>query len=137
MTPMVTWTTYAVTPSPQAPMRRTTSMATATVVKTKTVARATRRDAALRRRRAQQASILLKHVSDPTRLRIILLLAEGERHVGALCEVLDHSQPATSHHLALLRHTGMIAARRQGKNNFYALTEPGERLASIVKNVVA
>ena len=112
-------------------------MATATVVKTKTVARATRRDAALRRRRAQQASILLKHVSDPTRLRIILLLAEGERHVGALCEVLDHSQPATSHHLALLRHAGMIAARRQGTNNFYALTEPGERLASIVKNVVA
>ena len=58
MTPMVTWTTYAVTPSPRDPMRRTTSMATATVVKTKTVARATtaRRDAALRRRRANPCS---------------------------------------------------------------------------------
>ena len=114
-------------------------MATATVVKTRTVARATKaqRDAALRLKRAQQAAILLKQVSDPTRLRIILLLAEGERHVGALCEVVDLSQPATSHHLALLRHTGMIAARRQGKNNFYALTEPGERLASIVKDIVA
>ena len=112
-------------------------MATATVVKTKTVARATRRDAALRRRRAQQASILLKHVSDPTRLRIILLLAEGERHVGALCEAVDQSQPTVSYHLTLLRHGGIVARRREGKNNFYALTEPGERLASIVKNTVA
>jgi DNA-binding transcriptional ArsR family regulator len=88
-------------------------------------------------KRAQQAAILLKHVSDPTRLRIILMLSEGERHVGALCEAVDQSQPAVSHHLALLRHAGIIAPRRQGKNNFYSLTEPGERLASIVKNIVA
>jgi DNA-binding transcriptional ArsR family regulator len=113
-------------------------MATATVVKTRNVkATKAQRDAALRVKRARQAAILIKHVSDPTRVRIILMLAEGERHVGAICEVLDQSQPATSHHLALLRHAGLIAPRRQGKNNFYALTEPGERLASIVKNVIA
>ena len=93
-------------------------------------------DAALRLKRAQQAAILLKQVSDPTRLQIILMLAEGEKHVGGLCEVVDQSQPATSHHLALLRHGGIIAPRRHGKNNFYALTEAGEQLASIVKNVV-
>src|SRR5262245_41315400 len=127
---MVTWTTYAVTPSPQDPMRRTTSMATATVVKTRTVARATKaqRDAALRLKRAKQASILLKNVSDPTRLKIVLLLAEGERHVGAICEAVDQKQPAVSHHLALLRFGGMVTPRRQGKNNIYGLTEPGERL---------
>ena len=113
-------------------------MATATVVKTKTVARATtaRRDAALRLKRAQQAAALLKQVSDPTRLRIILMLAEGERHVGAISEVVDQSQPAVSHHLALLRHGGLIAPRRQGKNNFYGLIERGERLASIVKRIL-
>jgi DNA-binding transcriptional ArsR family regulator len=114
-------------------------MATTTVVKTKTVAKATRaqRDAALRLRRAQQAAILIKQVSDPTRVRIILMLAEGERHVGALCEVLEHSQPATSHHLSLLRHGGIIAPRREGKNNFYALTERGEQVASIVRKILA
>jgi DNA-binding transcriptional ArsR family regulator len=138
MTPTVTRATFAVTASQQDPVRRTTSMAAATVVKTRTVAKPTRtqRDAALRLKRAKQAAILLKHVSDPTRLKIVLMLAEGERHVGAICEVLDQSQAATSHHLALLRHGGIIAPRRQGKNNFYALTEPGERLASIVKNIV-
>jgi DNA-binding transcriptional ArsR family regulator len=138
MTPTVMRATYAFTASQQDPVRRTTSMATASVVKTKTVTRATRAqwDAALRLKRAKQAAALLKQVSDPTRLKIVLMLAGGERHVGALCEVLEHSQPATSHHLALLRHGGIIAPRRQGKNNFYALTEPGERLASIVKDVI-
>ena len=114
-------------------------MTTATVVKTKAVAKLTRaqRDAALRVKRAQEAAILLKYVSDPTRLQIFLMLAEGERHVGAISEVVEQSQPAVSHHLALLRHGGIITPRRQGKNNFYALTELGERLASIVKHIAA
>jgi DNA-binding transcriptional ArsR family regulator len=93
-------------------------------------------DAGRRLKQAQQAALLLKQVSDPTRLHIILMLAEGEKHVGRICEALKQSQPATSHHLALLRHGGMIAPRRQGKNNFYALTEAGEQLASIVKDLV-
>src|SRR5882724_11913557 len=82
---------------------------------------------------AKRASILLKHVSDPTRLQVILILSEGERHVGALCSQLSQSQPAVSHHLALLRHGGVIAPRRQGKNNFYSLTETGSDLAKVVK----
>src|ERR1700740_652837 len=80
---------------------------------------------------ARRASILLKHVSDPTRLQVILILADGERHVGALCAQLSQSQPAVSHHLALLRHGGIIAPRRQGKNNFYRLTHTGERLGQV------
>ena len=63
------------------------------------------------------------------------MLSEGEQHVGALCETLNQSQPAVSHHLALLRHGGIIAPRRQGKNNFYSLTDTGEGLAKIVKDL--
>lgn len=85
---------------------------------------------------AKRASILLKHVSDPTRLQVILILSEGERHVGALCEQLSQSQPAVSHHLALLRHGNIIAPRRQGKNNFYSLTDTGAELARVVKNLI-
>lgn len=86
---------------------------------------------------AKRASILLKHVSDPTRLQVILILADGERHVGALCDQLSQSQPAVSHHLALLRHGNIIAPRRQGKNNFYSLTETGAELARVVQNLIA
>jgi DNA-binding transcriptional ArsR family regulator len=86
---------------------------------------------------ARRASILLKHVSDPTRLQVILILNEGEQHVGALCAQLSQSQPAVSHHLALLRHGGVIAPRRHGKNNFYSLTETGSELARVVTSLMA
>src|SRR3954469_6475128 len=95
------------------------------------------KDATQRFQQARRASILLKHVSDPTRLQVILILSEGERHVGALCAQLSQSQPAVSHHLALLRHGGIIAPRRQGKNNFYSLTETGGELARVVRSIVA
>src|SRR4051794_16415895 len=76
------------------------------------------REAEQRFRMVQRVANLLKQISDPTRLQVIQILAEGERHVGALCETFNVTQPAVSHHLALLRHGGLIIPRRQGKNNF-------------------
>jgi DNA-binding transcriptional ArsR family regulator len=92
--------------------------------------------ASLRKGQLQRAASLLKHVSDPTRLLVISLLSERERHVGGLCEELTQSQPAVSHHLALLRLGGIIERRRQGKNNFYSLTDTGERLSDLVNCLV-
>jgi DNA-binding transcriptional ArsR family regulator len=89
-----------------------------------------------RLRQAQRAAILFKQVSDPTRLRVIMMLEEGDKHVGALCEEVNQSQPAVSHHLALLRHGGIIAPHRRGKNNFYGLTDAGRRLAAVVKGMI-
>lgn len=63
---------------------------------------------------------VFKLLSDETRLRILLYLTrERELHVTALCDKLGQSQPAVSHHLALLRVAGLIEARRDGKHNFY------------------
>jgi ArsR family transcriptional regulator len=65
---------------------------------------------------------VFKLLSDETRLRILLYLAQDrELHVTALCEKLGQSQPAVSHHLALLRVAGLIEARRDGKHNFYSV----------------
>jgi DNA-binding transcriptional ArsR family regulator len=80
---------------------------------------------------------LLKQVSDPTRLQVLMLLSEKERNVSELCADLGtQSQPAVSHHLALLRHGRLIEPRRSGKHNFYALTEAGRELAQVVDTVV-
>jgi len=65
-----------------------------------------------------------------------MILADGERHVGALCDILTQSQPAVSHHLALLRHGGIIMPRREGKNNFYDLTPLGRTLARLAAPLV-
>ena len=90
----------------------------------------------LRAKTMQRAAILLKQVSDPTRLQVVTLLSEGERHVGGLCDQFNMSQPAVSHHLALLRLGGIVDRRRQGKNNFYSLTDTGYRLSNIFKGMV-
>jgi ArsR family transcriptional regulator len=67
-------------------------------------------------------SQVFKLLSDETRLRILLYLAQsGELHVTDLCNRLGQSQPAVSHHLALLRVSGLIEARREGKHNFYSV----------------
>ncbi|QDV38471.1 ArsR/SmtB family transcription factor [Tautonia plasticadhaerens] len=117
-------------------MAATKTATRTTTTRSATASKKSQKEADQRAQQARRASVLLKHVSDPTRLQVILILADGERHVGALCEQLSQSQPAVSHHLALLRHGGIIAPRRQGKNNFYSLTETGESLASVVKGLI-
>jgi ArsR family transcriptional regulator len=62
-------------------------------------------------------------LADDSRLRILLHLARhGELHVSDLCRRLGQSQPAVSHHLALLRVAGIIEPRRQGKFNYYRIS---------------
>jgi DNA-binding transcriptional ArsR family regulator len=88
-----------------------------------------------RERQAQRASILLKTIGDPTRLEVILILAKGEQHIGSLCVRLGQSQPAVSHHLALLRHARVIAARQTGSKNVYRLTDAGYALAHVARTL--
>jgi ArsR family transcriptional regulator len=67
---------------------------------------------------------VFKLLADETRLKILMyLLREQELHVSALCDRLNQSQPAVSHHLALLRVAGLIEPRRDGKHNFYSVRE--------------
>src|SRR5262249_50662378 len=67
-------------------------------------------------------SRVFKQLGDESRLKILLALAqEGELHVSALCALLAQTQPAVSHHLTLLRMSGLVGFRRQGKNNFYRI----------------
>ena len=74
---------------------------------------------------------LAKLLADETRLKILSYLTQKEElHVRALCELLGESQPAVSHHLALLRVAGLIERRREGKHNFYALQT--QRFAQIL-----
>jgi ArsR family transcriptional regulator len=66
---------------------------------------------------------IFKAMSDPTRVRIIGLLANVEMCVGDICQVLGMSQPAISHHLRTLRALRVAAARRDGKHVYYSLVD--------------
>jgi DNA-binding transcriptional ArsR family regulator len=76
-----------------------------------------------------EALRLLQIIADPTRSQIIQSLAEGEKTVKELCNLVGGSQPATSHHLALLRNAGVVTRQRQGNKDVYVLTEQGTLLA--------
>ncbi len=70
----------------------------------------------------QRLTRVFKLLSDPMRIKILMALAQNEEmHVTALCQMLKQSQPAVSHHLTLMRMTGLVAYRREGKHNFYYL----------------
>ncbi len=74
---------------------------------------------------------VFKSLSDPNRLQILLILAKhGDLHVKAICDELDQTQPAVSHHLTQLKHAGLVASDREGKYNFYKLEST--RLARII-----
>src|SRR3954464_1525216 len=69
----------------------------------------------------EQLTTLFRLLSDKTRLNILMLLAQGERNVTALCQELGLPQPTVSHHLGLLRMNNIIGNRRNGKQVFYNL----------------
>ena len=73
-------------------------------------------------------------LADPTRLRIIGLLAGGEICVCHIHESLRIPQPKTSRHLAYLRKAGLVATRRDGLWIHYRLAEPSDPTVRTVLN---
>ena len=63
----------------------------------------------------------LKVLSDSTRLAVMESLMDGARNVGELMEELGVEQSLLSHHLAILRDTGLVEATREGKTMIYQL----------------
>ncbi len=78
---------------------------------------------------------LLKGFADPTRLRLLWLLRDGEQCVHVLVEALDVSQSAVSHQLRLLRDARLVVARRRGRHVFYRLAD--EHVRSLLDNAVS
>jgi DNA-binding transcriptional ArsR family regulator len=65
---------------------------------------------------------VFKMLADESRLKMVLALAQdGEMHVTALGKLVRQSQPAVSHHLTLMRMSGLVGFRREGKHNYYYL----------------
>ena len=73
--------------------------------------------------RAREATAMLKALSHEGRLMILCYLAQGEKSVTELEEILSMRQSAVSQQLARLRADDLIEARRDGKTIYYSITD--------------
>jgi len=76
----------------------------------------------------EQLVQFFKALSDETRLRIMMLLTQGELCVCDLMVVLDEPQSKVSRHLAYLKHSGLTNSKRAGVWMHYRLKEPADHL---------
>jgi ArsR family transcriptional regulator, arsenate/arsenite/antimonite-responsive transcriptional repressor len=71
---------------------------------------------------------VFKALGDPSRLKIVSMLAEnGEMCVCKIVEALNMGQPAVSHHMAALRHAGLVNHRKEGQWIHYSLNRESFR----------
>ena len=83
----------------------------------------------LTRARTTALAARLKVLADPTRLRMLDLLAQQTEPlcVCDITDLFDQNQPTISHHLKLLRNVGFIDCEKRGIWAFYWVTEEGRR----------
>ena len=77
---------------------------------------------------AKRASDFLKALAHESRLMILCILAEGEKSVSELEDLLNLRQPTVSQQLARLRADGLVSARRDGKAIYYNLASAEARV---------
>ena len=73
---------------------------------------------------ADQVCDTMRLLTNRSRLMILCLLNDGEKSVGELVDALGAREPAVSQQLALMRHSGIIEARREGRSMIYSVADP-------------
>ena len=85
---------------------------------------------------ASDAAGLMKALGNESRLMILCILAEGERSVGELNEMVPLSQSALSQQLARLRQQGLVGTRRESQTIYYSLASgPADRVINLLHDI--
>lgn len=86
---------------------------------------------------AKKLATIFKALADPTRVRLISLIAASENQEACICDLIEPvglSQPTVSHHMKLLVEAGLIEREQRGKWAFYRLVEGAlESLSQVLK----
>ena len=72
----------------------------------------------------QLRSKIFKALSDPTRLKILDFLRNGEKCVCEIIPYVGLIQPVVSRHLKILKDTGLVRDKKDGNKRLYSITEP-------------
>ena len=78
----------------------------------------------------RRIALVFKAFCDKNRIRILKLLASGEKCACRLLEELDISQPTLSHHMKILCDSGVVVGRKEGKWMHYSISPEGSQTAA-------
>jgi len=94
--------------------------------------------AALNSQQSKELAGMFHLLGDPTRLKIVLAFANCEIPVNVIAEAAGVSLPLTSHHLRLLRTSGLVRAVRKGRQVFYSLADAhvGHMLKDMTEHIL-
>jgi len=71
---------------------------------------------------------IIKAIADPTRLKLLEKIGEGERCACALPKFVGVSQPTVSQHLKILSKAGLVQKRMEGVKRIYSISSKGARV---------
>ena len=77
----------------------------------------------------RRIALIFKALSDENRVRILKMLASGEKCACRLLEELEISQPTLSHHMKALCDSGIVTGRKEGKWTHYSISAEGSQVA--------
>ena len=81
-------------------------------------------DAAISRPISEIKAELFRSLAHPARIRVLELLADGERSVGDIAQVVGMEMSHLSQQLGVLRRAGLVVTRKEGSSVFYAVRDP-------------
>lgn len=83
-----------------------------------------------------QASLAMKAIAHPLRLKVLCVLSDGELSVQEIVDSVGTSQSNISQHLAILRDKGVLATRKDANRVFYRIGDPRTvKLVSMMRDV--
>lgn len=77
----------------------------------------------------KKITVIFKAFCDENRIRIIRLLAGGEKCACKLLEEMNVTQPTLSHHMKILCDSGVVTGRKEGKWMYYSISAEGVEFA--------
>ncbi len=77
-----------------------------------------------------------KLISDETRLRIVILLAQEDLYVCQMCGIMNLSQPKISKHLTKLRELNYVNTERREKYIMYSLKKQDDVIKKLIQNIL-
>lgn len=77
----------------------------------------------------KKIAMVFKAFCDENRIRILKLLATGEKCACKLLEEIDITQPTMSHHMKILCDSGIVVGRKEGKWMHYSISQEGSETA--------